>query len=122
MQKKWLSSHSYQSFRDWGTQFGKLIVAYQLWGDKQAISASPIEELLKIYVKFHEEAEQDPTLNEQARAAFKALEDGNEEAQALWQWFRDVSFIEFQTIYELLGIHFDAFIGEAFTMTKCRPL
>lgn len=115
--------NGYQAIRinhlgDWGTQFGKLIVAYQLWGDKQAISASPIEELLKIYVKFHEEAEQDPTLNEQARAAFKALEDGNEEAQALWQWFRDVSFIEFQTIYELLGIHFDAFIGEAFYNDK----
>lgn len=115
--------NGYQAIRinhlgDWGTQFGKLIVAYQLWGDKQAISASPIEELLKIYVKFHEEAEQDPTLNEQARAAFKALEDGNEEAQALWQWFRDVSFVEFQTIYELLGIHFDAFTGEAFYNDK----
>ncbi|WP_249661969.1 arginine--tRNA ligase, partial [Lysinibacillus fusiformis] len=71
-----------------GTQFGKLIVAYQYWGDKQAITASPIEELLKIYVQFHEEAEQDPALIEQARAAFKALEDGDAEALALWQWFR----------------------------------
>ena len=69
-------------------------------------------------MKFHEEAEQDPTLNEQARAAFKALEDGDAEALALWQWFRDVSLVEFQTIYELLGIDFDAFTGEAFTMTK----
>lgn len=103
---------------DWGTQFGKLIVAYHYWGDEQAITASPIEELLKIYVKFHEEAEQNPTLNEQARAAFKALEDGDEKALALWQWFRDVSLVEFQTIYQLLGIDFDAFTGEAFYNDK----
>ncbi|MGY4795762.1 arginine--tRNA ligase [Lysinibacillus fusiformis] len=119
--------NGYQAIRinhlgDWGTQFGKLIVAYQLWGNKQAISASPIEELLKIYVKFHEEAEQDPTLNEQARAAFKALEDGDAEALALWQWFRDVSLVEFQTIYELLGIDFDAFTGEAFYNDKMTPV
>ncbi|WP_342546826.1 arginine--tRNA ligase [Lysinibacillus sp. FSL K6-4013] len=119
--------NGYQAIRinhlgDWGTQFGKLIVAYQLWGDKQAISASPIKELLKIYVKFHEEAEQDPTLNEQARAAFKALEDGDAEALALWQWFRDVSLDEFQTIYKLLGIDFDAFTGEAFYNDKMTPV
>lgn len=119
--------NGYQAIRinhlgDWGTQFGKLIVAYQLWGDKQAISASPIKELLKIYVKFHEEAEQDPTLNEQARAAFKALKDGDAEALALWQWFRDVSLVEFQTIYELLGIDFDAFTGEAFYNDKMTPV
>ena len=119
--------NGYQAIRinhlgDWGTQFGKLIVAYQLWGNEQAISASPIEELLKIYVKFHEEAEQDPTLNEQARAAFKALEDGDAEALALWQRFRDVSLVEFQTIYELLGIDFDAFTGEAFYNDKMTPV
>ncbi|WP_155591108.1 arginine--tRNA ligase [Lysinibacillus cavernae] len=115
--------NGYQAIRvnhlgDWGTQFGKLIVAYQRWGNKEAITASPIEELLKIYVKFHEEAEQDPALNELARAAFKALEDGDAEALALWQWFRDVSLVEFQTIYQLLGIDFDAFTGEAFYNDK----
>ncbi|KPN97520.1 arginine--tRNA ligase [Lysinibacillus sp. ZYM-1] len=115
--------NGYQAIRinhlgDWGTQFGKLIVAYQYWGDKQAITASPIEELLKIYVKFHTEAEQDPALNEKARAAFKALEDGDSDALALWQWFRDVSLDEFQTIYQLLGINFDAFTGEAFYNDK----
>ncbi|MFJ6211690.1 arginine--tRNA ligase [Lysinibacillus sp. NPDC092081] len=103
---------------DWGTQFGKLIVAYRKWGDQQAIEAAPIEELLKIYVKFHEEAEQDDTLNEQARTAFKALEDGDEEALALWQWFRDASLEEFKTIYQLLGINFDSFAGEAFYNDK----
>ncbi|MGE7694423.1 arginine--tRNA ligase [Lysinibacillus sp. NPDC094177] len=103
---------------DWGTQFGKLIVAYRKWGDQQTIKAAPIEELLKIYVKFHEEAEQDDTLNEQARSAFKALEDGDKETLALWQWFRDESLEEFKTIYQLLGIDFDSFAGEAFYNDK----
>lgn len=103
---------------DWGTQFGKLIVAYKLWGDKEAIEAAPIAELLKIYVRFHEEAEHNDGLNEQARQAFKALEDGNEEAHALWQWFRAASLQEFQAIYQLLGITFDSYNGEAFYNDK----
>lgn len=107
---------------DWGTQFGKLIVAYKLWGDKAAIEASPIEELLKIYVKFHEMAELDESLNEQARAAFKALEDGNPEAQSLWKWFRDASLREFETIYELLNIQFDSYAGESFYNDKMTPI
>lgn len=103
---------------DWGTQFGKLIVAYKLWGDKAAIEASPIQELLKIYVKFHDVAETEDSLNEQARASFKALEEGDEESLALWKWFRDASLQEFAAIYELLGIHFDSFAGEAFYNDK----
>ncbi len=103
---------------DWGTQFGKLIVAYKLWGDKEAIEASPIQELLKIYVKFHDRAESDESLNEQARASFKSLEDGDEEALALWKWFRDASLKEFETIYDLLGIRFDSYAGEAFYNDK----
>ena len=103
---------------DWGTQFGKLIVAYKKWGDRQKIEAAPIKELLKIYVQFHEEAEKDDALNDQARVAFKALEDGDEETFALWQWFRDASLVEFKTIYQLLGIDFDSFDGEAFYNDK----
>lgn len=103
---------------DWGTQFGKLIVAYKLWGDKEAIEDAPIQELLKIYVKFHEEAEQDESLNEQARAAFKSLEEGDTEARALWKWFRDESLKEFENIYDLLGITFDSYAGEAFYNDK----
>ncbi|GAB0167973.1 arginine--tRNA ligase [Lysinibacillus sp. CTST325] len=115
--------NGYQAIRinhlgDWGTQFGKLIVSYRKWGDQKTIEAAPIEELLKIYVKFHEEAEQDETLNEQARTAFKALEDGDQEALALWQWFRDASLEEFKIIYQLLGINFDSFAGEAFYNDK----
>ncbi|QPQ30875.1 arginine--tRNA ligase [Lysinibacillus sp. JNUCC 51] len=115
--------NGYQAIRinhlgDWGTQFGKLIVAYRKWGDQKTIEAAPIEELLKIYVKFHEEAELEDTLNEQARTAFKALEDGDDEALALWQWFRDASLEEFKSIYQLLGINFDSFAGEAFYNDK----
>ncbi|MFJ8511548.1 arginine--tRNA ligase [Lysinibacillus xylanilyticus] len=115
--------NGYQAIRinhlgDWGTQFGKLIVAYRKWGDQKTIEAAPIEELLKIYVKFHEEAELDDTLNEQARTAFKALEDGDKEALALWQWFRDASLEEFKSIYQLLGINFDSFAGEAYYNDK----
>jgi len=103
---------------DWGTQFGKLIVAYKLWGNKEKILAAPIEELLKIYVHFHDIAEKDDTLNEQARAAFKSLEEGDEEALTLWNWFKDASLKEFQLIYKLLGVHFDSYAGEAFYNDK----
>ena len=103
---------------DWGTQFGKLIVAYKLWGNKEKILAAPIEELLKIYVHFHNMAEKDDSLNEQARAAFKLLEEGDEEALSLWKWFKEASLKEFQIIYELLGVHFDSYAGEAFYNDK----
>lgn len=107
---------------DWGTQFGKLIVAYRLWGDKEAIESAPIQELLKIYVKFHDMAETDESLNEQARAAFKSLEDGENEALTLWKWFRDASLTEFETIYQILGITFDSYVGEAFYNDKMKPI
>lgn len=107
---------------DWGTQFGKLIVAYKLWGNKEAIEQNPIEELLKIYVKFHEEAGHNEALNEQARHAFKELEEGNPDAIALWKWFRTASLKEFKYIYHLLGVSFDSFQGEAFYNDKMQPI
>lgn len=103
---------------DWGTQFGKLIVAYQKWGSEKKVKESPIRELLTLYVKFHEEAEYDPTLNELGRRAFKNLEDGDDEATHLWIWFRDESLKEFRKIYDLLGISFDSYDGEAFYNDK----
>ncbi|MGM8215935.1 arginine--tRNA ligase [Bacillaceae bacterium W0354] len=103
---------------DWGTQFGKLIVAYNMWGDEKKVRANPIKELLQLYVKFHEEAEKDPKLEDEARAWFKKLEDGNEEARSLWKWFRDESLKEFTKIYDLLGVTFDSFNGEAFYNDK----
>ncbi|WP_042472983.1 arginine--tRNA ligase [Bacillus ndiopicus] len=107
---------------DWGTQFGKLIVAYKLWGNKEAIEANPIAELLKIYVRFHDEAEHNEALNDEARQAFKSLEDGDEEALALWQWFREASLQEFQSIYKLLGVGFDSYNGEAFYNDKMERI
>ena len=103
---------------DWGTQFGKLIVAYKLWGNEEKVKAEPINELLTLYVRFHSEAETDDTLNDEARAWFKKLEDGDEEALHLWEWFRSESLQEFMKIYDMLGITFDSFNGEAFYNDK----
>lgn len=103
---------------DWGTQFGKLISAYKRWGDKDVIDKDPINELLKIYVKFHEEAEKQPELEDEARDYFKKLEDGDEEMTALWQYFRDISLVEYKRVYDSLGIKFDSYNGEAFYSDK----
>ncbi|WP_105122406.1 arginine--tRNA ligase [Streptococcus suis] len=103
---------------DWGKQFGMLIVAYKLWGDKAAVEADPISELLKLYVRINAEAEEKPELDEEARQWFKKLEDGDPEAKELWQWFRDESLVEFNRIYDKLGVTFDSFNGEAFYNDK----
>ncbi|MEG0293390.1 arginine--tRNA ligase [Enterococcus sp.] len=103
---------------DWGTQFGKLIVAYKKWGSEEAVKAEPINELLRLYVGFHEEAEKDATLEDEARAWFKKLEEGDEEAFHLWQWFRDESMKEFNKIYDMLEVSFDSLNGEAFYNDK----
>ena len=103
---------------DWGKQFGMLIVAYKLWGDKEAIEANPIDELLKLYVRINAEADENPELDEQARQWFKKLEDGDQEAWDLWQWFRDESLVEFNRIYDKLDVSFDYFHGEAFYNDK----
>ncbi|RKD32555.1 arginine--tRNA ligase [Thermohalobacter berrensis] len=103
---------------DYGTQFGKLIVAYKKWGDREVIESNPIPELLKLYVKFHEEAEENPELEDEARMWFNKLENGNEEAKSIWQWFRDVSLKEFNRVYEMLNIKFDSYAGESFYSDK----
>lgn len=103
---------------DWGKQFGMLIVAYKLWGDKAAVEADPISELLKLYVRINAEAEEKPELDEEARQWFKKLEDGDPEAQELWQWFRDESLVEFNRIYDKLDVTFDSYNGEAFYNDK----
>ncbi|MEK5184742.1 arginine--tRNA ligase [Solibacillus sp. FSL W7-1324] len=107
---------------DWGTQFGKLIVAFRLWGEKERVEQAPIEELLKLYVKFHDEAESNDNLNEQARSAFKALEDQDPEALELWHWFKGASLQEFKQIYDQLHIGFDSYEGEAFYNDKMQPI
>lgn len=103
---------------DWGKQFGMLIVAYKLWGDRATVEANPIDELLKLYVRINAEAEENPELDEQARQWFKKLEDGDKEAWDLWQWFRDESLVEFNRIYDKLDVSFDHFHGEAFYNDK----
>ena len=103
---------------DWGKQFGLLMVAYKKWGNKEAVEANPIDELLKLYVRINAEIETDPALDEEGRIWFKKLEDGDPEATELWQWFRDESLVEFNRIYEKLGVEFDSLNGEAFYNDK----
>ncbi|AUD64687.1 arginine--tRNA ligase [Tenericutes bacterium MZ-XQ] len=103
---------------DWGTQFGKMIVAYQKWGNKEDLEKNPIAEMQKLYVKFHDEEKVDDTLEQQARDVFKALEEGNETYTKLWQWFKEESLKEFMDMYELLNVSFDSFAGESFYNDK----
>lgn len=103
---------------DYGTQFGMMIAAYKRWGDMEQIRKQPIQEMLKLYVRFNQEAEQDPAYQEEARHWFKKLEGGDPEAVSLWQTFKDLSLKEFNRVYEMLGIHFDSWNGESFYSDK----
>ncbi|MBQ6371153.1 MAG: arginine--tRNA ligase [Firmicutes bacterium] len=103
---------------DYGTQFGKMIVAYRRWGNKEDVIREPIKTLLEYYKKFHEEADNDPSLEDEARATFTKLEHGEKEEVELWQWFRDESLKEFNRVYDMLGIHFDSYNGESFYSDK----
>ena len=103
---------------DWGTQFGKLLVAYQKFGNKEAVEEKGIQELMDLYVQFHEEAEKDDSLNDQARAAFANMEQGDPDALAVWEWFKDISLKEFLRIYDIMNIGFDSFAGESFYRDK----
>ncbi len=104
---------------DWGTQFGKLIYAYKNWGDRKKIEADPITELLKLYVQFHDEAERDPELDDQARREFKIFEEGDKENRKIWKWIVDESLKDTQITYDLIGgIKFDNYQGESFFEDK----
>lgn len=107
---------------DWGTQFGKLIVAYKAWGSKEAVEKDGISELMKLYVKFHEEADKNPELVDEARAWFARMEQGDEEALSIWQWFKDISLVEYKRTYDLLGVDFDYYLGESFYRDKCQEV
>lgn len=107
---------------DWGTQFGKLIVAYKAWGSKKAVETDGIAELMKLYVKFHEEADKNPELVDEARAWFNKMENGDEEALSIWQWFKDISLVEYKRTYNLLGMDFDYYLGESFYRDKCQAV
>jgi len=104
---------------DWGTQFGKLVYAYQKWGNEEEVRKNPIDELKRLYVKFHEESEANPTLDDEGRKAFKMLEDKDPESLRIWKWFSEESIKEFNKTYDLLGINnFDSWQGESFYNDK----
>ncbi|HWR22840.1 MAG TPA: arginine--tRNA ligase [Feifaniaceae bacterium] len=103
---------------DWGTQFGKLIVAYKRWGNRAQVERDSIRALLDLYVKFHDEAEKDERLNDEARAWFKRIEDSDEEALSLFEWFKALTLKEVGRVYDLLGIAFDSYAGESFYNDK----
>jgi arginyl-tRNA synthetase len=103
---------------DYGTQFGKMIVAYKKWGSEADVKNKPIKSLLSYYTKFHKEAKEDPSLEDDARATFLRLEQGGEEEMTLWQWFRDESLKEFSRVYDMLGVSFDSYAGESFYSDK----
>ncbi|MBU1141917.1 MAG: arginine--tRNA ligase [Firmicutes bacterium] len=103
---------------DWGTQFGKMIVAYERWGNEAKVKKNPIAELQKLYVQFHNEEKVNPEIEQEARDVFRALELKDEKYTKLWTWFKEESLSEFMEMYELLGVEFDYFTGESFYNDK----
>ncbi|MBQ3577400.1 MAG: arginine--tRNA ligase [Firmicutes bacterium] len=103
---------------DYGTQFGKMITAYRRWGNEEEVKKEPIKTLLSYYVRFHQEAENDPSLDQEARETFAKLEHGEEEEVRIWKWFREESLKEFTRVYDMLGITFDSYNGESFYSDK----
>lgn len=101
-------------YGDWGTQFGKLIAAYKMWGDPATVKHNPVEALLELYVRFHEELKENPELEKRGQEEFKLLENGDTENVNLWLWFKGESIKEFDRLYSRLGISFDVDIGESF--------
>ena len=103
---------------DWGTQFGKMIYAYKTWGNREDVEKGGVDELVRLYVRFHKEAEQDPTLDDQGRAWFKKIEDGDEEALAIFSWFKEITMKDVARVYDVLGVTFDSYAGESFYNDK----
>lgn len=107
---------------DWGTQFGKLIVAYKLWGNDEDIEKRGVTALVEIYVRYHKEAEEKPEMDDEARAWFKKIEDFDPEATRLFNWFKEITLKEVVKIYDRLGIKFDYYTGESFYNDKMQPV
>ena len=107
---------------DYGTQFGKLISAYKRWGKKEDIEKGGLRALNALYVRFHEEAEKDDSLNDEERAFFKKIEDKDEESVALFEWFKELTLKDVGKIYDLLNVHFDSWAGESFYNDKMQPV
>ncbi len=107
---------------DWGTQFGKIICAYKRWGNRSVVERDPINELFKLYVKFHDEAENNPELEDEAREYFRLLEEGDDGTVELWQYFRAISLVEYKRVYDRLNIKFDSYAGESFYSDKMQEI
>lgn len=107
---------------DWGTQFGKLIAAYKKWGSKEDIEKNAVSAMLELYVRFHDEAEKDESLNEEGRAWFKKIEDGDKQALEIFEWFKELTLKEAGVIYDMLGVEFDSYAGESFYNDKMQPI
>ena len=107
---------------DWGTQFGKMIAAYKRWGDRATVEEGGVDEMVKLYVRFNDEGKTDPALNDEGRAWFKAIEDGNPEALEIFNWFKDVTLKDAERVYDILGVTFDSYAGESFYNDKMGPV
>ena len=107
---------------DWGTQFGKLTAAYKMWGNKKELEANPIQTMLKLYVRFHEEAKKEPSLEKKGQEEFRKLEECNRENKKLWEWFRRESLKDFNRLYKVLDVKFDITAGESFYEKDLKPL
>lgn len=107
---------------DWGTQFGKMILAYKLWGDKETVEKGGVRAMVQLYVRFHDEAEKDDSLNDSARTWFKRIEQHDPEAIEIFEWFKAITLKEVGKTYDLLGIKFDSYAGESFYEDKMQPV
>lgn len=107
---------------DWGTQFGKMIAAYKHWGSREMVEQGGVQALSDLYVRFHAEAEKDDSLNDEGRAWFKKIEQGDEEAISIWQWFKELTLKDVQRVYDMLGVKFDSYAGESFYIDKMQPV
>ncbi len=103
---------------DWGTQFGKMIAAYKHWGDKETVEKGGVDEMTRLYVRFNQEAAENPALEAEGRAWFKKIEDGDEEALTIFKWFKDVTLKDAMRVYDILGVRFDSYAGESFYADK----
>jgi len=107
---------------DWGTQFGKMIVAYKKWGNRDAVEREGVRALVELYVRFHQEAEKDESLNDEGRAWFRKIELGDKEALSLFNWFKDLTMRDVMRVYDLLDVQFDSYAGESFYEDKMQPV
>ena len=107
---------------DWGTQFGKMIAAYKRWGDYDTVAAGGVDEMVKLYVRFNQEAKENPALDDEGRAWFKKIEDGDPEALEIFNWFKSVTLKDAERVYDMLGVKFDSYAGESFYNDKMQPI